>query len=409
MRGYRDILLSPVGAFITLAGVARLTWGIEALALIVHVEEAADSFAAAGLAVGALGVTSAALAPLRGRLIDRRGRAALVAMTVAVAAAIAAIALTPAAGPGALSYVLLAGLAGVVAPPFSAWTRSGLAHRLGGQRLQLAYTVDNVFEESAFVVGPMLAGGLIAIASAGAALVFAAALGLTAGLLLAYARWAVVWAPRQREPDPGRRGEINRPLLLAIASLGGVGWALGCIEVAVPAFAKAEGAVASAGVAFAALSAGGVIGALIYGARTWQAPASRRYVALLAGLALGTAALALPSSIAALVAVAAVAGLALTPAFVTNSILIEQLSLGSPTAAAFSGTSTAVNGAVAVAAPVAGVLVEGSGTDAAFLAGAAGLSLAALAALALPSTSPSPAAGPESIAEAVTVSQSRGT
>jgi hypothetical protein len=46
--GYRDILASPVGAFITLSGVARLTWGVEALALIVHVEEAADSYGGFG-------------------------------------------------------------------------------------------------------------------------------------------------------------------------------------------------------------------------------------------------------------------------------------------------------------------------------------------------------------------------
>jgi MFS family permease len=406
VRAYRDILASPVGAFITLSGLARLTWGIEALALIVHVEDAADSFASAGLAVGALGVTSAVLAPVRGRLVDRHGRRALVAMTVAVAATIAAIALTPAAGPGALSYVLLAGLAGIVAPPFSAWTRSGLAHRLQGHRLQLAYTVDNVFEESAFVVGPMLAGGLIAIASAGAALVFAAGLGLVAGLLLAYARWALAWAPPLRTPKPGPRAPVNRPLLLAIASLAGVGWALGCFEVAVPAFAKAEGSVASAGIAFAALSAGGVVGALLYGARSWQVPASLRYALLLGGFAAGIAALAVPSSIGVLVAVTAAAGLALTPIFVTNSLLIEELSVGSPTAAAFSGVSTAVNGGVAIAAPVAGLLVEGSGTDAAFLAGAAMLALAALAALVLPRTSAAKVSAGEPLADSAPVSES---
>lgn len=384
MRGYRDILISPVGGFITLSGLARLTWGIEALALIVHVEDAADSFAAAGLAVGALGITSAALAPVRGRLIDRRGRNALAAMSVAVAIGIAAIALTPAAGPGALSYVLLAGVAGMVAPPFSAWTRSGLAHRLEGHRLQLAYTVDNVFEESAFVVGPMIAGVLIATASAGAALMFAAALGVVAGLTLAYAHWALAWAPPVRAPRPGPGDPLNRPLLLAIGSLAGVGWALGCFEVAVPAFAKAEGSVASAGIAFAALSVGGVIGALAYGARTWHAPASRRYALLLAALGVGVTMLVLPTSMALLVALTAVAGLALTPIFVTNSILIEELSIGTPTATAFSATSTAVNGGVAVAAPVAGLLVDGGSTDAAFLVAAGVLALAALAALALP-------------------------
>jgi MFS family permease len=406
-KSYRDILASPVGAFITLSGLARVTWGVEALALIVHVEDAADSFAAAGLAVGALGVTSALLAPVRGRLIDRHGRRALVMMTVAVAIAIAAIALTPAKGPSALSYVVLAGLAGLVAPPFSAWARSGLAHRLEGHRLQLAYTVDNVFEESAFVVGPMLAGGVIAIASAGAALVFAAALALVAGLLLAYARWAVAWAPPLRAPEPGPRGRVNRPLLLAIASLAGVGWALGCFEVAVPAFAKAEGSVASAGIAFAALSAGGVVGALLYGAMAWKAPASLRYALLLAGFGAGIAALTLPSSIGVLVAVIAVAGLALTPIFVTNSILIQELSVRSPTAAAFSGTSTAVNGGVAIAAPVAGLLVEESGTDAAFLAGAALLALAAVVALVLPRVGRAPGPGDERLTDATPLSESR--
>jgi MFS family permease len=407
MRVYRDILLSPVGAFITLAGLARLTWGIEALALIVHVEDAADSFASAGLAVGALGVTSAVLAPVRGRLIDRLGRQALVAMTVAIAIAIAAIALTPAAGPDALSYVLLAGLAGVVAPPFSAWSRSGLAHRLRGHQLQLAYTVDNIFEESAFVVGPMLAGGLIAVASASAALVFAAALGLIAGLLLAYARWAVAWAPPLRTPEPGPRAPVNRPLLLAIGSLAGVGWALGCFEVAVPAFAKDEGSVASAGIVFAALSAGGVVGALLYGTKAWRAPAPLRYALLLAAFAVGIAALALPSSIGVLVAATAIAGLALTPIFITNSVLIEELSVGSPTATAFSGTSTAVNGGVAIAAPVAGLLVDSSGTDAAFLAAAAMLALAALSALIVPRVVRAPAHAGEVPADSAPVSESR--
>ena len=72
--GYLEILRSPAGRLIVVSGVARLSWGVEGLALLFHVQDAAGSYAAAGLAVGALGVTSAAFAPLRGALIDRRGR-----------------------------------------------------------------------------------------------------------------------------------------------------------------------------------------------------------------------------------------------------------------------------------------------------------------------------------------------
>jgi predicted MFS family arabinose efflux permease len=101
------------------------------------------------------------------------------------------------------------------------------------------------------------------------------------------------------------------------------------------------------------------------------------------------------------------AGLALTPIFVTNSLLIEELSVGSPTAAAFSGTSTAVNGGVALAAPVAGLLVDGGGTDAAFLAGGAGLALGALAGLALPRPGPGRARSPEPLGDTGPLSEPR--
>lgn len=143
MGDYLDVLRSPAGRLMVVSGVARLSWGIEGLALLFHVEDAADSFAAAGLAVGALGVTSAIFAPLRGALVDRHGGTAMLSLGLLAGALTAAIAITPAAGPEALSYIVLAGLTGVVAPPFTAWTRTGLARNLSGDRLRRAYTIDN--------------------------------------------------------------------------------------------------------------------------------------------------------------------------------------------------------------------------------------------------------------------------
>lgn len=366
-----------------ISGVARLAWGISGLALIVHVERAADSYAAAGLAVGALGLTSAVLAPLRGAIVDRRGRAALLVMTLAETAAVLAIALTPAAGPQALSYIMLAGAAGLVAPPFTAWTRAGLARRLHGAELQRAYTVDNVFEESAFVFGPLVAGLVIVVASAGVALIVASALTVAGGLVLTLNPRALEWAPPRRAARRGPRAPLNRPLLLTIVSLGGLGAGVGFVEVAVIAFAESEGSQATAGIVFSALSAGGIAGALVYGSRPWPLETSRQYALLLGAAAVGLGALSLAESVPAMTVLIAIAGLVFTPIFITNSLLIEQLSPAGPTAMAFAGVTTAMNGGVALGAAVGGGVIDAGDTGLAFLLAGAAVAAGALLAAGL--------------------------
>jgi predicted MFS family arabinose efflux permease len=380
MGGYLDILGSPAGRLMMISGVARLSWGIEGLALLFHVEDAAHSFAAAGLALGALGVTSALFAPLRGALIDRHGGPAMLSLAVLAAASIAAIALTPAAGPSALSYIVLAGLGGVVAPPFTAWTRAGLARHLSGDPLRRSYTVDNVFEESAFVVGPLVAGLVIALATPSAALVLAGGLVAFGGLALIVCPRARDWAPPRRPAAEGSRAGLNRPLAVAFACLAGMGAGVGFVEVAVAAFAEGEGSEGSAGLILAGLSAGGILGAFVYGARPWRGSTARQYAVLLGLLGAGLALLAVPESVWAMVLITALAGLAFTPVFIANSLLIEELSPGRPSAVAFSWVSTAMNAGIAAGAAAGGGLVDDRGTDPTFIAaGAVVLASAALA------------------------------
>jgi MFS family permease len=272
MGDYLDVLRSPAGRLMVVSGVARLSWGIEGLALLFHVEDAADSFAAAGLAVGALGVTSAIFAPLRGALVDLHGGTAMLSLGLLAGALTAAIAITPAAGPEALSYIVLAGLTGVVAPPFTAWTRTGLARNLSGDRLRRAYTIDNVFEESAFVAGPLVAGLVIALATPGAALVLAAGLATFGGLALTRSPGAREWAPPRRGVVEGSRTGLNRALAVAFVALAGMGAGVGFVEVAVAAFAEGEGSEGRAGLILAGLSAGGILGALVSLARLHGTP-----------------------------------------------------------------------------------------------------------------------------------------
>jgi MFS family permease len=392
VRGYLEILRSSAGALFAVTGAGRLAWGIVGLALIFHVEDAADSFAAAGLAVGALSLASAALAPVRGTLIDRRGRPAMLAMALATAALLLAIAISPPAGPDALSYVILAALAGAFAPPFTAWARVALAERMEGARLRRAYALDNVLEESSLVVGPLVAAIAIAIATPALALGLAAALAALGGIALTTGSIARDWTPPLRT-GTGAPSSLNRRLAIVFASMAGMGAGLGLFEVAVAAFADDAGSPGSAGLVFAALSATGMAGAAVYGARSWPGSTATQYAVLLAYFGAGLALLAVAGSLALLVALAAVAGLALTPVFVANSLLIEELSPVGPAAVAFAWVTTASNCGVAAGAALGGALVDAHGTEPAFLCGGGVVVIAALGAGALIGTSRVPSPG----------------
>ena len=71
-----------------------------------------------------------------------------------------------------------------------------------------------------------------------------------------------------------------RTLLVAIGAMGA---AVGVVQVIIPAYADARGTNAIAGLLLAALSAGSLIGGVVYGARAWPGtPAARLPVLLLA-------------------------------------------------------------------------------------------------------------------------------
>ena len=80
---------------------------------------------------------------------------------------------------------------------------------------------------------------------------------------------------------------------VVVVVLAAFGTAIGVVQVALPAFMAERGSAAAAGFLFAALSAGSLTGGLVYGARTWPGDLPARLVALMAGLAVGWAALAL--------------------------------------------------------------------------------------------------------------------
>jgi MFS family permease len=167
--------------------------------------------------------------------------------------------------------------------------------------------------------------------------------------------------------------------LLGTAALLGVG--LGTLEVALPAFGIDEGSRSLGPVAIAALAVGSLIGGLAYGAR----PAMQlvpAYVALTAVLPVGLALLALPGSVAAMLLLAPVAGLALAPMTAAANELAGRVAPAGTVTEAYAWVVTATIFGVAAGVAAGGAVIEAASWREAILIGAAAGGVGAVVAFA---------------------------
>ncbi len=363
--GYGAVLSErPIRRLLFASLSGRVAFAMLPLGLVLFGSAEMGSATTAGALIAAFAAASA-FAPVRGRIVDRHGPPALAGFALACAAAV--LALVAAAGLDAPRpvLVLLAGLAGLFAPPLGPFTRSvwGLALRDREQRLQRAYALDSAGEEAALIVSPLAVAAAIALASPRAALVVAAA-GLLAGTIAAgRSRLAADLAPATAAP-PGRPPRLPAVLWLMFASLVGTAAALGAVDVAVPAAAHEQGSATAAGVLLAAMAAGTVTGSLLAGRHDWRWEPGSRVVALQIVMALGLAlTAAVTSELWLLGAAIVLPGAALGALFASLYLLVDRLAPEGSGTRTFAWLVTANNGGLAIGAAVAGALSDGAGPE----------------------------------------------
>jgi MFS family permease len=374
-RGYGAVLAErPVRRLLAASLGGRLAFSMLPLALVLFATAQTGSTAAAGALIAAFSGTSI-FAPARGRIVDRRGPPALVAFTLGCSGALLALVVAGAAGAPTAVLVAVGAVAGLTVPPLGPFTRAVWGGALGGrpERLRRAFALDSAGEEAALVVAPLVVALIVAVAAPGAALVVAAA-GLLAGTTVV-ARSPLAGEIRRDAAARAGGGRLPPALWLAIAAFLAPGIALGAINLAVPALARAAGAPARAGLVLAALALGTATASLLAG-RAGTQRAVWRPAAMQAALAAAFAAAAAAATSPVGVALAlAAGGAALGTLFVTLYLLVDELTPAGAHTRAFGWLVTANNGGIAIGAAVAGELVRDHG-------GTAGLWLAAGCALA---------------------------
>lgn len=374
MSGYARLLRLPhVAVLLAATIVTRLPFAINGLAVILFLRDIGESFATAGLVTGALALGSAVGAPAAARLVDRRGVGMLIPLATLHAAAVVSVWALGAASAPTVALAAAGLIAGAAFPPAGAVLRARWPDLVSDPAsLRAAFALDSVGIEVSFVTGPLLTALVVALAGPGVALGLSAGL-VIAGTLTFLARLpATLRHPVPRPEGQGALGPLADPAIrvVALATLP-VGFCIGAVEVALPAFSDARGTPALAGVLLALWSLASGLGGLAFGARQATRGIVEMYLLIAVLFPLACLPLVVADTPLAIAVLAMLAGLPIAPLIASRNELVGALAPGGAGAEAFTWLLTALVTGLALGSAVAGSLAEAEGWRAAVLVGSA--------------------------------------
>jgi MFS family permease len=378
MRGYLTILRTPhVGRLFATSLLARLPIGINGLALVLLLRAENGSFAIAGATAGALALGTGLGAPLTARVIDGFGERMLIALAATSAAALLAELALARAGAPVASLVGAALVAGASFPPTSSVVRTRYPVLFAGrpELIQGAYALDSVLTEAMFTVGPLLTAALVVLIAPAAALLVSVAAMVVGSVAMVAA--LPPGAPADKA-ERGRLGALAAPgIRTLVASMLPVGFAFGALEVAIPAFADAEGRPELSGVLIALWAAGSVAGGLAYGARPRRGSLAGVHLRVAMLLPFSFLPLALAGSPATMALLVVPAGVLIAPLIATRNELAGRIAPAGARTEAYTWPLTALVAGIALGAAASGALSDATSWHVAVLAAVAAAAIGA--------------------------------
>jgi MFS family permease len=362
---YLEVLRTPGVARVALfATTGRLPFAVVPLSVVLLMREEGYQYGQIGVVVGAEALAVGVTAGFVGRLVDRVGRSPVILVTGAVTALfLCAEAIAILSDAHVWLLIALAALHGATIPPISASMRGLWSRLVPDDTLESAFAFDAIQLELVFVVGPLIAAGLATALTAAAGLFLCACLYLVAAVGFATAPAARGAAPDEHV-ERTRAGALRSTGMRTLVFTGVViAVSLGALEVALPAFAEAEGSRGAVGPLITLWSIGSVIGGLWYGSRSWSWSIEKRFLLLVALLGLGSAPLPLAPSIAVMGLLLVLTGLALAPLAITEYALVDRLAPSGTQTEAYSWQIVANVMGAAAGSVIAGVLAESASVE----------------------------------------------
>ncbi len=366
--------------------IARVPLGITSIALVLFVKQQTGSFAWAGVVTAAFALSSAVLGVAMSRLIDRHGQTLVLLGGMAVyCLALGALVALGLAGAPVWALVACAVVAGAQ-PPVSTCLRPLWPSLLADQPrlLPTAYALDALLIEAVFVAGPLITGVLVALFSPQAALLTGLGFSAVGRDRLRVAGAVAPLARRRARERGGLIGALRSPGLQTLTGAAfGVGSCFGAVEVAFAAYGTSRGMSALAGALIALNATGSAIGGLWYGANAHRlGPVQRAYVLLVCSFGPLMALIAAAPTLAFVIAMAVISGMATAPLTTAQNLLVGELAPRGRVTESFTWLVTALVVGIAAGNAAAGALTEVASWRVAVLAAAALAGSAALVTIA---------------------------
>ncbi len=387
VTAYRRVLDAPQARpFFAAALVGRMPLAMVTIGVVLLVQRATGSYAAAGTVAAVYTVTQALFALVQARLVDTHGQGRVLrAAAVVFALAMAALVVLVGADAPAPAAWLAAAVAGAALPQIGSCVRARWAHVLDSPAdRQTAFALEAVADEVVFISGPVIVT-LLATLVHPAAGIAAAVLAGTGGALVYAAQRDTEPPPRPRGPGTAHRApqpwRVLGPLLVSSAALGVL---FGAAEVVTVAFGGERGSQAWAAPLLALWALGSLVSGLVTGAVAWRAGPRTRLQLGTAGMALAMAPLALVGSLPLLGGLLLLGGAAIAPTLVALLALTEQTVPRERLTEGLGLIHTGLIGGVAAGAALGGGAVDAAGASPAWLVCLAAGAVSLLGALALP-------------------------
>jgi MFS family permease len=361
VSNYWSLLRTPgVARIIAAQLTARFPGGMLSLAFLIHIERAYNSYATAGIVLGAMSVGQAIAGPLTSRLMGRLGmRPVITATMVVCVGAIVTMALVPLPVIGLLLVGFLAGLAN---PPIQPAVRTIYPKMVNSRQLTPLFSLDASAQEIIWVVGPVVATFVSIQVSSVSGILLAAAFMLGGGIwFIALPELGRVRIPRSKR----RLGVVlTRPAVL-LSTVVGFMLIAACAAVEASVVASFGHGSGSSGWVLAIFSVGSLVGGLTFGhvpIGPWAL--ARRMLLISVGMGLA----ALSGDFWWLSGMLFIAGIGIAPALTVLFAIVSASVRFSDTAEAYGWVGTGQLIGAALGSAVAGFIIDHYGAPTAIVA-----------------------------------------
>ena len=345
--------LSTVG----FGALGRIPMAMNTVAIVFLVSDVRDSFALAGLTSAFYTMSGAILSPRIGKLADQFGTRSVLLPVTAINA-VATLGLLYFVDHSTIGLLLLASVCGATFPNFGSYTRTRWSRSIEDQKeLGSALSLESVFDETAFVVGPAFAGFLLSLYGSHSPLFAGIVFLVIGGVGLALT--STDHGGFERVHDDHTRGILAIPYVKSLLlSLIALGLLFGSNFVVIIAVAKEAGRVSEGGLWVGLYPIGSTISGLIYGFIHWKISSSIRYTVSLAVMTVCTSGILIFQDLDTIVFWIIISGVAIGPALISANAYMKELVPLSRLNEAFAFVSAALSIGITIGSTSAGLIVE---------------------------------------------------